>query len=436
MTKVPFSQLNLTPKVERAINEMGFEFATPIQSETIPLIRTGIDVIARSQTGTGKTVAFGIPAIEKIDTHEDKPTVQVLVLCPTRELAQQDAEEIRKLAKFKTGIRPVEVYGGAPMDKQCIGLRRANIVIGTPGRVMDHMRRKTLKLDCLKMIVLDEADEMLNMGFKEDIETILLDAPEDRQTVLFSATMPPAILALTRQFQKDPTLIEIDKNQATVSDITQNYIDVPHDRKKDALAALIQVHQPNRTIIFCNTKKMVDELTEFLLDRHFNAESIHSDIKQAQRTAVMQGFKQGRISILIATDIAARGIDVNDIDFVINFDIPPNTEYYIHRIGRTGRAGKSGRSITLCSGRREVNIMRSTGLEIKSEITRLELPTSNELKKASADKVLSEMEEALKGEILPVYVEAAELLIEKGYSINNIAAAAMQLCFKEEAVKL
>ena len=165
MTKVPFSQLNLTPKVERAINEMGFEFATPIQSETIPLIRTGIDVIARSQTGTGKTVAFGIPAIEKIDTHEDKPTVQVLVLCPTRELAQQDAEEIRKLAKFKTGIRPVEVYGGAPMDKQCIGLRRANIVIGTPGRVMDHMRRKTLKLDCLKMIVLDEADEMLNMGF-------------------------------------------------------------------------------------------------------------------------------------------------------------------------------------------------------------------------------------------------------------------------------
>jgi ATP-dependent RNA helicase DeaD len=317
MIKIPFSQLNLTPKVERAIAEMGFDFATQVQSEAIPLIRTGVDVIARSQTGTGKTVAFVIPAIERVDTHEDKPTIQVLILCPTRELAMQAADEIRKVARFKTGIRPVEIYGGAPIDKQCIRLRRANIVIGTPGRVMDHMRRKTIKLNHLKMIILDEADEMLNIGFKEDIETILMDTPANRQTVLFSATMPPAILKLTEQFQKNPQLIEINKDQVTIKDIEQSYIEVPHLRKNAALVALLDIHEPKRAIIFCNTKKMVDELTELLISRDLSVQSIHSDIKQSQRTSVMQSFKKGRTSILIATDIAARGIDVSDVDFVI-----------------------------------------------------------------------------------------------------------------------
>jgi ATP-dependent RNA helicase DeaD len=282
------------------------------------------------------------------------------------------------------------------------------------------------------MIVLDEADEMLNMGFKEDIETILLDTPEDRQTVLFSATMPPAILALTKQFQKDPQLIEIDKSRATTTDIVQSYVDVPHDRKKDALGALVQFHQPKRAIIFCNTKKMVDELTDFLCSRNLSAQSIHSDIKQDQRTAVMQGFKRGKTSILIATDIAARGIDVNDVDFVINYDIPPNTEYYIHRIGRTGRAGKSGRSITICSGKREVSTMRGIAYEIKSEIHRVELPTTSQIQKVSTDKSISEMEEALKIEALPSFLEMAEQLEAKGYTLKSIAAAAMQLHFKDE----
>ena len=342
MSKIPFSELNLTPKVERAILEMGFDLATPIQSEAIPLIRTGVDVIAHSQTGTGKTVAYAIPAIERVDTHEENPTVQVLVLCPTRELAQQVTDEIRKVARFKTGIRPVEIYGGAPMDRQCIRLRRANIVVGTPGRIMDHMRRKTLKFSNLKMVVLDEADEMLNMGFKEDIETILLDTPEERQMVLLSATMPPSILKLTQQFQKNPQLIEIDKGQMTIEDIQQSYIDVPHNKKKDALVALLRFYQPQRAIIFCNTKIMVDELSEILLNQQISAESIHSDIRQSRRTAVMQNFKHGRTSILLATDIAARGIDVSDVDFVINFDLPANSEYYIHRIGRTGRAASRG----------------------------------------------------------------------------------------------
>ena len=433
MTKISFSQMSLTPKVERAIDEMGFEFATPIQSEAIPLIREGKDIIARSQTGTGKTIAFAIPAIEKVDTHEEKPTIQVLVICPTRELAQQAADEIRKLARFKTGIRPVEVYGGAAIDTQCIRLRRANMVIGTPGRIMDHMRRKTIKLNNLKLIVLDEADEMLNMGFKEDIETILSETPADRQTVLFSATMPPAILALTKQFQKDAQLIEIDKAQVTTTDIEQSYIDVPHDRKKDALGALIQFHQPNRAIIFCNTKRMVDELTDFLSRKHISVESIHSDIKQVQRTSVMQGFKHGKTSILIATDIAARGIDVNDIDFVINYDIPPNTEYYIHRIGRTGRAGKTGRSITLCSGKREISAMRNIAFEIKSTISRIELPSTSDIQKISTSKTIAEMEEALKAEALPSFMEMADLLVEKGYSLKNIAAMAMQMCFDDLA---
>ena len=433
MTKIPFSQLSLTPKVERAIAQMGFDEATPIQSEAIPLIRTGVDVIARSQTGTGKTVAFAIPAIERVDTHEEKATIQVLILCPTRELAMQAAEEIRKVARFKTGIRPVEIYGGAAIDKQCIRLRRANIVVGTPGRVMDHMRRKTIKLDHLKMIILDEADEMLNMGFKEDIETILKDTPEDRQTVLFSATMPQAILKLTHEFQKDPQLIEIDKDLVTIEDIDQTFIEVPHNRKKEALIALLQFHEPNRAIIFCNTKKMVDELTELLLSQHISADSIHSDIKQSQRTSVMQGFKQGRTSILIATDIAARGIDVSDVDFVINFDIPANSEYYVHRIGRTGRAGKSGRSITLCSGRREVFAIRGIASDAKSNIARTELPTTSEIKVINDAKLIRVMEEALQDDLLPAYIELTGQLIGRGYSAETIAAAAMQLKFANDA---
>lgn len=433
MTKIPFSQLDLTPKIEKAVGLMGFDFATPIQSEAIPLIRTGVDVIARSQTGTGKTVAFAIPAIERVDNHEEKSTIQVLILCPTRELAQQATEEIRKLARFKTGIRPVEIYGGAAIDKQCIRLRTANIVVGTPGRVMDHMRRKTIKLSNLKMIILDEADEMLNMGFKEDIETILSDTPEDRQTILFSATMPPAILGLTDKFQKKPQMIEINKSQVTIECIEQSYIDVPSMGKKDVLCTLLQFYKPNRAIIFCNTKRMVDELSELLSKYNFSVDSIHSDIKQFQRTAVMQSFKQGRTSILLATDIAARGIDVSDIEYVINYDIPTNTEYYIHRIGRTGRAGKSGRSITICNGKREVNAMRSIAYQIKSEITRMELPSSDDIQKASSEKAISEIEEVLQSEALPKYQEIADRLVEKGYSPLSIAAAVLQLHFINEA---
>lgn len=431
MTKVLFSQMNLTPKVEHAVSLMGFDYATPIQSEAIPVIRTGVDVIARSQTGTGKTVAFAIPAIERIDTHEQKATIQVLVLCPTRELAMQAYEELLKLARFKDGIRPVAIYGGAPIDRQCISLRQCNIVVGTPGRVMDHMRRKTIKLNNLKMIVLDEADEMLNMGFREDIETILTDTPADRQTILFSATMPPAIMKIANQFQKTPTLIEIDKSQITIENIEQRYLDVPHSQKKEALVVLLRYYQPNRAIIFCGTKKMADELTAFLNDRNIGAQSIHSDIKQTQRTATMRDFKAGKTPILIATDIAARGIDVNDIDYVINFDIPMNTEYYIHRIGRTGRAGKDGCSITICCNRREVNEIRQISFAVKSQIKELLLPTAEDIRSKGIEKASLEIEAQIAGEGNPVYAEMVNALLQKGHTLESIAQAALSLQYKE-----
>lgn len=431
MTKVSFSEMSLTPKVERAVSLMGFNSATPIQAKAIPVIRTGVDVIARSQTGTGKTVAFAIPAIERVDTHEEKPTIQVLILCPTRELAMQTTEEIGKLARFKEGIRPVAIYGGAPIEKQCIDLRRANLVVGTPGRIMDHMRRKTIKLNKLKLIVLDEADEMLNMGFKEDIETILTDTPEERQTVLFSATVPPAIMKITKEFQKDPTLVETDKSQITLENIEQRFIDIPYARKKEALAMLIKYYQPARAIIFCATKKMVDELASYLNERNISADSLHSDIKQSQRVSTMRDFKAGKTRILIATDIAARGIDVSDIEYVINFDIPSNREYYIHRIGRTGRAGKDGCSITICSSKREVYQLRRIAVAAKSEIKQLPLPTILDIQLKAIERASDELEAQLQGGINPIFSQMVNDLLARGCSLQGIAEAALSLHYME-----
>ncbi len=431
MTEVRFTDLALDPRMEKAVEAMGFETATTVQAQSIPLIRTGVDVIARSQTGTGKTVAFGIPALEAIDTDEEKPTIQVLILCPTRELAQQAGEELKKLAKFLPGIHPVEVYGGADMERQLIRLRRANIVVGTPGRVMDHMRRKSMKLGNLKMIVLDEADEMLKMGFKEDIETILTDTPDTRQTVLFSATMPPAILALTGQFQKDPQMIEVNKSQVTITNIDQSFVEVPTAQKADALEVLLRYHSPNRAIVFCNTKRLVDELQGRLDSRGFAAESIHGDLKQSQRTAVMNAFKAGKISILLATDVAARGIDVSDIDYVFNYDIPLKTEHYVHRIGRTGRAGKSGSAITLCCGKRQVSLMRGVAREVKSDIRQDTLPTAADILSRERQRNLELVETALQGETPDRYAAMVAELTGRGYTAESLAAALLWLHFPE-----
>lgn len=420
----------------RAIEAMGFENATDIQAQSIPLIQNGYDVIGRSQTGTGKTLAFGIPAIEKVETGEGKPQVQVLILCPTRELAMQACEEIKKLAQFLPGIRTADVYGGAPMDRQILKLKRANVVVGTPGRVMDHMRRRTLKLNHLKMIVLDEADEMLSMGFREDIETILQDTPDDRQTILFSATMPPAILALTKEYQKNPQLVEIDRKQVTVENIEQYFYDVPMGRKMDALNLILRYYNPSLAMIFCNTKSMVDEIATFLTKQGFNVEGLHGDMKQSQRTKVMESFKYGKTSILVATDVAARGIDVNDIDYVINYDIPQNAEYYVHRIGRTGRAGKSGAAITLCSGRRQVEQLMFTARVTKSKIVRCEIPNAGQIRQKMAEQQMQQIENLLheKGEL--AYSDLVERLNEKGFAPELVAAALMELHFGRPDLEL
>ncbi|MDD6098422.1 MAG: DEAD/DEAH box helicase, partial [Oscillospiraceae bacterium] len=337
-----FNKLNLSQELINAVECLGYAEMTEIQEKSIPLLLEGHDVIGRSNTGTGKTAAFGIPAVEQISP-ADSHNVSVLILCPTRELAMQACEEINKFAKFKKYVKTSAVYGGASMEKQIYALKKgANIVVGTPGRVMDHIRRRTLKLNNLKTVILDEADEMLNMGFREDIETILASVPEDRQTVLFSATMPPEILAITEKYQNDPVQIHIKSAQKTVSLVEQYYFEVAMGRKTDALKLLLLAYSPASSMVFCNTKKMVDELTEQLIQAGFRAAGLHGDMKQSQRTQVMNGFKKGASSVLVATDVAARGIDVSGIDAVFNYDIPQDNEYYIHRIGRTGRAGKAG----------------------------------------------------------------------------------------------
>lgn len=428
MENLMFKNLNLSDEIIKAIEDMGFENATEIQYKAIPLIKEGLDVIGKSQTGTGKTVAFGIPCIESIDT-SIKKSVQALILCPTRELAVQACEEINKLAKYISGIKTADIYGGAPIERQISKLKSANIVVGTPGRVMDHMRRRTLKLDNLKMIVLDEADEMLSMGFREDIETILLSTPQDRQTILFSATMPPEILSLTKKFQKNPQMVEVNRKQVTVSNISQCYYNVPMGRKMDALNLLLKFYNPKLSMIFCNTKKMVDDITEYLTKHSFSAQGLHGDMKQSQRTKVMNSFKSGKTNILVATDVAARGIDVNNIDYVINYDIPQNTEYYVHRIGRTGRAGKSGKAITICSGRHQAEIMSRLARLVKAEITAEEMPSIDSILSKRYEMELSEIKTNISNNVNDKYLHMADVLLSEGYAPEKIIASLLQLHF-------
>lgn len=387
LSETTFSELNLSEPVLRALTDMGFETPTEIQSKAIPVLREGRDVIGKSHTGTGKTMAFGIPAVECIEQGQG---TQVLILCPTRELAQQAEGEMRKLARYAEGVRTVAVYGGEPITNQIPQLRRgAAIVIGTPGRVMDHIARKTLRLENLKMIVLDEADEMLNMGFREDIETILAQVPAERQTVLFSATMPPAIMEITGQYQQDPVIIQAgDNTERTIDTVEQYYYEVPMGAKMDALTLLLHTHRPKLSIIFCNTKKMVDELTRYLGEHGFNAAALHGDMKQEARTGVMNSFKSGRTPILIATDVAARGIDVDDVDAVYNYDIPQDYEYYIHRIGRTGRAGRSGVSYTLAGGRRQVFQIRDIARYTKAKIEQKAMPRAQDIRERRIGELL------------------------------------------------
>lgn len=430
-----FAELPLVPELLRAIGEMGFSEPTPIQAQSIPLILEGRDVVGRSQTGTGKTAAFGIPAIQMVDPNLDRRMAQILLLCPTRELAVQACEELKKLAHHTRGVHVCAVYGGAPIERQIVQLKDANIVVGTPGRVMDHLRRRTLKISELRMVILDEADEMLSMGFREDIETILTQAPENRQTILFSATMPKEIMNLIDNYQKDPVLVEINKSQVALNSIEQFYYDIPTGRKNDALGLLLHYYAPSRSMVFCNTKKMVDDLIGWLLDHGFKAEGLHGDMKQSQRTVVMDAFKAGRTSILVATDVAARGIDVDDINCVFNYDIPQNAEYYVHRIGRTGRAGKSGSAYTLCCGRNQLRQMEQILRFAKAQATLAPVPMPDEILQKRREEGAQKLRTFLTGKIDFPYLDMVLSLMHTEdeqvptFSAEQIAAAALELLY-------
>ena len=425
MTPKLFSELGLSAEILKAIEKLGFEKAAPIQAEAIPVLMSGRDVVGQSQTGSGKTAAFAIPAIEKTDAN--LKAVQILILCPTRELAVQVAEEFHKLALFKRGITSLPIYGGQSYERQFLGLRQgAQIVIGTPGRVMDHMRRGTIRLDKIKMVILDEADVMLNMGFRDDIETILKDAPKERQTVFFSATMPRPIRDLIEKYSRDPQNVKVEQKAMTVATVEQVYYEVDRRFKVDLLTRLIDIHDLKLGIIFCNTKRMVDDLVDHLEAQGYMADRLHGDMTQAQRDRVMGKFRKSGLEFLVATDIAARGIDVDDVQVVFNYDLPYDAEDYVHRIGRTGRAGRSGRAISFAAGR-EVFQIRNIERFTNMRIQRGKIPTADEVHEARANVFLEKLRALLSSGEYQKHDRLIERLLEEGFASTDVASALIHL---------
>lgn len=428
MHKIRFEELTLSNEVNKAIKDMGFEEATPIQSLAIPKILTGKDIIGQAQTGTGKTAAFGIPILETIDPKVKTP--QAIVLCPTRELAIQVAEEVKLMAKYKHGLSIVPVYGGQPIDRQIMALRKGcQLVIGTPGRVMDHLDRRTLKLDAVKMVVLDEADEMLDMGFRDDIELILKSVPAEHQTVLFSATFPKQIMDLARRFQKNPETLRVAHDKLSVPKIEQYYFEVKEDMKLEILSRVIDVNDIHLALVFCNTKRKVDELVTHLQARGYAADGIHGDLMQSQRDRVMAKFRKGTTEILVATDVAARGIDVDDIDAVFNYDIPVDEESYVHRIGRTGRAGRSGKAFSFVSGR-DVYKLREIQRYAKIEVKRKHPPSLEDVAQQKATQFFEDVSKELESGGYEKYVAMIERFIGEHHSSLDVAAVLLKLLLK------
>ncbi|CAN5294924.1 hypothetical protein BH09BAC4_BH09BAC4_21300 [soil metagenome] len=420
--QILFSSLAISNEVLQAVTDMGFVSPSPIQAEAIPPILAGRDVIGQAQTGTGKTAAFGIPALDLIDVTDR--AVQVLILCPTRELALQVAEEIKKLAKYKRGVRIEAIYGGDSIERQIRSLKSGvHIVIGTPGRVMDHMERNTLKLGNVKMMILDEADEMLDMGFREDIESILEEMPEERQTILFSATMSKPIMQITQKFQKDPVLVKVVKKELTNVNIEQVYFEVKAKAKVEVMCRLIDMYDLKLLLVFCNTKRKVDEIVEDLQIRGYQAEGLHGDLRQAQRNNVMSKFRSGTTNILVATDVAARGIDVDDVDAVINFDIPLDEEYYVHRIGRTGRAGKSGRAFSFV-GRDEKYRFREIQTYTKVKVEKGVIPSFEDIVGVRKARFIEQLQQTIQeSKDLNLYDDLLTQLHHTGFSTEQIVAA-------------
>ncbi len=415
-----FYELGLQHEVIKAVGNMGFEEATAIQEQTIPIVLQGKDVIGQAQTGTGKTAAFGIPLVERI--HIDNEAIQGVIITPTRELAIQVAEELYKIGQVK-GARALPIYGGQDITRQIKALKKKpHIIVATPGRFIDHMRRKTIRLQSVEMVILDEADEMLNMGFIEDIEEILQGIPEERQTLLFSATMPKPIQSLAQKFMRDPEVVMVKAKEMTVPNTEQQYMEVPEKQKFDTLCRLLDVHLPELAIIFGRTKRRVDELTEGLIKRGYGAEAIHGDINQGKRNAVLQRFREGTIEVLVATDVAARGLDISGVTHVYNFDIPQDPESYVHRVGRTGRAGNKGIAITFVTPR-EVNHLRTIEKLTKRKMEKKPIPTLTQAlegqQRIAIDKLLSVVEQRQ----VETYKTMAEELLEDHDSVTLVAAA-------------
>ena len=427
METVRFEEMGLSEEIQKAVRYMGFEEASPIQAKAIPAMISGIDLIGQAQTGTGKTAAFGIPILEKVDPKLKK--LQAIVLCPTRELAIQVADEIRNLSRYMHGIKVLPIYGGQDIVKQIRSLKSGTqIVIGTPGRVMDHMRRKTMKLDFVHTVVLDEADEMLNMGFREDIEFVLSGVPEERQTVLFSATMPKPIMEITKKFQNDAKVIKGTKKELTVPNIEQYYYDVKPKKKEEVLSRLLDIYSPRLSVVFCNTKKQVDLLVNALLGRGYFAAGLHGDMKQEQRDRVMQGFRTGKTEILIATDVAARGIDVDEVEAVFNYDLPQDDEYYVHRIGRTGRAGREGRAFSFVSGK-EVYKLKEIQRYCKTKIYAQKVPSLNDVANTKMENILDDVERVIEQEDLDMMINAIEERVNNSeFTAMDMAAAFLKIC--------
>ncbi|HEV7347193.1 DEAD/DEAH box helicase [Telluribacter sp.] len=421
MTIETFAELGLSEDILRAVTEMGFEKPSPIQSQGIPPVMEGLDVIGQAQTGTGKTAAFGIPVLERIDVSSN--ATQALVLCPTRELAVQVSEEIGRLAKYVRGVRIEVIYGGDSIDRQIRSLKRGvHIVVGTPGRVMDHMQRRTLNFEEVRMMVLDEADEMLDMGFREDIESILAEMPEDRQTILFSATMSKPIMSITKRFQKDPVLIKVVRNELTNQNIEQVFFEVKPQAKVEVMTRLIDMYHLQSLLVFCNTKRKVDEIVEDLQLRGYASEGIHGDLRQQQRTNVMSKFKAGVTTILVATDVAARGIDVSGLDAVINFDIPLDEEYYVHRIGRTGRAGMSGKAFSMVA-RDEKFRLRQIENYTKVKIEKGVIPSYEDIVGVRKARFVESIAAAIQADDLELYDDVLEMLRHSGFTTEQVVAA-------------
>lgn len=430
MKELSFADLNLSEPIYKALSEMGFEAPTPIQQQCIPPIMQGKDVVGQAQTGTGKTAAFGIPIIEKIDPVN--PAVQVLLQCPTRELVIQVTGELMKLGRHIRGLHIVPVYGGQPISRQLTALKRgAQIIVGTPGRTIDHLKRKTLNLKHLHTIVFDEADEMLNMGFREDMETIISHTKGPVQMIMFSATVPKAIREIMKRYMKDPVNITSDRKAISAPDIKQYVVEVRDSVRDEAISRLMDVNNYKLALVFCNTKRQTEKIAQELQARGYACDVINGDLSQAQRDKVMGQFRRGDIDILVATDVAARGIDVERVDVVFNYDIPQDPEYYVHRIGRTGRAGRTGTAITFSAGRKHRSL-RFIEQQIKQKLDLLPMPSAADVRESRMAVHVNELVGTLEQGGLRSYIDQVEAILDDRFTPVEVAGALLKMRLEEK----